>query len=111
MEFARKRHLALALLPFLLLVACSEPPSNLVFVPGYDFSVSVEIALQTEAVAGEAIKVSAKRTSGPWKRVRQAEVPTGAMWLARQPLEVEPEVAENVWWETDPPRAARFGTL
>lgn len=130
MEFALKKRLALVLLP-LLLLACSEQsgnqeeagdrteksddgglsPSGFVFVPGDDFSVSLEIVVQTEAVASEWFAVSAKRRSGPWKRVRRTEVPEGTMWFARQPQEFEPEVAENVWWETEPPLAARFGTL
>src|SRR5262245_46900724 len=109
MKVAVKRYLALALLPFLLL-ACSKS-SDLVFVPGDDFSASLEIALQTEAVAGEWFNISAKRRSGPWKRVPLTAVPRGAIWFANQPQEIEPEVAENVSWVTDPEGAARFGTL
>jgi hypothetical protein len=115
-----KRLLALGLLP-LLLLACSEPengdeggwvaPWDLVYVAAEDFSVSLEISVQTEAVAGEWITISAKRRSGPWKQVRRFAVPRREFWYARQPQEIEPEVAENVWWETDPPRAARTGTL
>lgn len=122
MTCALKRHLAVTLLP-LLLLACSEQPGDgeeagdgtaptgFVFVPGDDFSVSLEIAVQAEAAAGEWITVSAKRRSGPWKRVKHTETPKGGIWFTSRPRELEPEVAENVWWETEPSFSARFGTL
>src|SRR5262245_35183704 len=110
MDFASKGYLAVALFPFLLM-ACSEPPGEEVFVPSDEFSVSLEIVVETEAIAGEAFIVSAKRRSGPWKRVRRTEVHMGVMAFPSKPPELEPEVAENVFWETEPARLARFGTL
>jgi hypothetical protein len=117
-----KRHLIASMLS-LLLSACSEEAGDgqetggadalpeYVFAAGEGFSVSLEIVAPTEAIAGEPITVSAKRRTGPWKRVRSAEVPMGVMSFANKPVELEPEVAENVWWETEPPSSARFGTL
>jgi len=110
MDFALKE--CLVVTPFLFLpMACSEPPGEEVLVPGDQFSVSLEIAVQTEAIAGEAFLVSAKRRSGPWKRVKRSEVRTGVMAFPTKPPELEPQVAENVFWETEPTRSARFGTL
>lgn len=112
MNFALKGHLVVALFPFLLM-ACSEPPGEEVFVPADDFSVSLEIVVQAEAIAGKPFLVSAKRRSGPWKRVRRTEIPRGTMPFAftTKPPELEPEVAENVHWYTDPPVSGLLGSL
>jgi len=45
MDFASKGYLAVALFPFLLM-ACSEPPGEEVFVPSDEFSVSLEIVVE-----------------------------------------------------------------
>jgi hypothetical protein len=79
-----------------------------VFVPAENFSASVEIAVPTEAVAGEWIPLQAKRKSGPWKRV-WVVLPPDEPWLSEQPPELESEVSKGVFWETDPPLSARCG--
>jgi hypothetical protein len=132
-RFARCRHFHttfIRALVVIMLSACSQEPAGqesgdskivpreepdagdlpleYVFIPDDSFTTSVEIVVPTDALAGEWIPVSAKRRSGPWKRVMRKEVPPGEAWLASQPREFEPEVAQNVTWVTEPPLAAIF---
>src|SRR5258707_13007314 len=86
-------------------------PSEYVFIPDDNFTTSVEIVVPTDALVGEWIPVSAKRWSGPWKRVTLKDVPPDRPWLTSQPGEFEPEVARNVTWLTEPPLAATFDAL
>lgn len=92
----------------LLLVACSEPPPEFCFVPAEDYKISVEIAVPQEAVIGEWIALRAQRRSGPWKRVKYAEIIPGATWFTRPPPAYESEVADNLTWLTEPPGVAHF---
>src|SRR5258708_37396345 len=87
-------------LAFIMLSACSQEsvPPEYVFIPDDNFSTSVEIVVPTDALAGEWIPVSAKRWSGPWKRVIRKEVPPDKLWFKSQPPGFQPEVAENLAW-------------
>lgn len=115
-----KRLLALGLLP-LLLLACSESengdeggwvaPWDLVYVAAEDFSVSLEISVQTEAVAGEWLTISAKRRFGPWKQVRRFAVPRREFWYANNPKRSSRKWPRTYGGKRTPPRAARTGTL
>jgi len=53
------------------------------------------------------VALSAQRRSGPWQRVRRGAAPPGFVPFERPPPEYEPEVADNLFWMTDPP-GARF---
>jgi hypothetical protein len=92
----------------LLLAACSEPPPEFCFVPAEDYKISVEIAVPREAVVGEWIPLRAQRRSGPWKRVKSAEILPDASWFRKPPPAYESEVADNLTWHTEPPGVARF---
>jgi len=86
------------------LCACAEEP-ELVYVPAENYVISVEIAVPGEARAGEWVALSAQRRSGPWKRVKRAEVPSGFVPFSRPPPQFESEVADNLHWMTDAPGA------
>ena len=88
------------------LQACSQEP-EFVYVPADNYVISVEIALPAEARAGEWLPLSAQRRSGPWKRVRRAQVPAGLVPFGKPPPEFESEVADNLHWMTEP-SGARF---
>ena len=92
----------------LLLVACSEPQPEFVFVPAENYKISVEIAVPQEAVVGEWIPLRAQRWSGPWKRVKYADVIPDTTWFTKPPPAREGEVADNLTWLTEPPGVARF---
>jgi len=86
--------------------ACSQEP-EFVYVPAQDYVTSVEISAPAEARAGDWVVLSAQRRSGPWQRVRRGAAPPGFVPFERPPPEYEPEVADNLFWMTDPP-GARF---
>ena len=96
-----------------MLVACSQDsgipaPEDFVFVPAKDYTISVEIVVPHEAVVGEWIPLRATRRSGPWQRLRYAEVAPDTKWFVVPPPEYESEVADNLRWLTEPLGAARF---
>lgn len=76
-------------------------------MPADDYVISVQISLPAEARAGEWTRLSAQRRSGPWKRIRRDEAPAGFVPFVKPPPELESEVADNLFWMTDPP-GARF---
>ena len=96
---------------FVLLIlglqACGQPEPEYVYVPADDYVISVQISLPAEARAGEWTRLSAQRRSGPWKRIRRDEAPAGFVPFVKPPPELESEVADNLFWMTDPP-GARF---
>ncbi|MET0535424.1 MAG: hypothetical protein ABW171_14500 [Steroidobacter sp.] len=51
-----------------------------------------------------------RRTTGQWKRVSRAELKQGQCWVYRPPVEVEPEVAQDIQWQVDPEGAVEFRT-
>jgi hypothetical protein len=92
----------------LWLVACSEPPPEFCFVPAENYKISVQIEVPQEAVVGEWVPLRARRWSGPWKRVKCAEVLPDTTWFAKPPPASEEEVADNLTWLTEPAGVARF---
>lgn len=51
-----------------------------------------------------------RRTSGKWKKVSRDELTPGQCWVYRPPVEIEPEVAQNIQWEVVPEGAVEFNT-
>ena len=94
------------LLALVALPACSPEP-EFVYVPADNYVISVEIAVPGEARVGEWIPLSAQRRSGPWKRVRRGQAPGGFVPFEAPPAPFESEVADNLFWMTEPP-GARF---
>ncbi len=91
-----------------ILWGCSKNAQpEFVYVPAEDYVISVEISLPGEGRAGEWLELSAQRRSGPWKRVRREEASAGFAPFEKPPAEFENEVADNLFWMTDPP-GARF---
>ena len=101
------RALVVPIAAWLALQACTEEQPEYVYVPADNYVISVEIALPAEARAGEWTALSAQRRSGPWKRVRRTEAPAGFVPFGKPPPEFESEVADNLFWMTEPP-GARF---
>lgn len=96
----------LCALAFLALQACAQEEPVHVYVPADDYVISVQIALPAEARAGEWTRLSAQRRSGPWKRIRREAAPAGFVPFVKPPPEFESEVADNLFWMTEPPRSA-----
>jgi hypothetical protein len=91
------------------LQACApDPQPEFVYVPADGYVTSVEISLPGEARAGEWVKLSAQRRSGPWRRVKREEAPPGFVPFGAPPAEFEPEVAANLFWMTEPASGVRF---
>ena len=106
------RRTAQILVLSLSLLACSGDESSRrpehVYVPADDYTVVVTIDVPRQARVGEWIPLKASRKSGPWKKVKFAEVAPDVRWFVRPPPEFEDEVADNLTWLTDPPQAARY---
>jgi hypothetical protein len=97
----------LCALTVVALQACAQEEPAHVYVPADDYVISVQIALPAEARAGEWTRLSAQRRSGPWKRIPREEAPAGFVPFVKPPPEFESEVADNLFWMTEPP-GARF---
>jgi hypothetical protein len=60
---------------------------------------------------GEKVVLHVERkTTGKWQRVSRSELAPGQCWVYRPPVEVEPEVAQDVQWVVEPERAVEFHT-
>jgi hypothetical protein len=87
------------------------PPPEWVYIPSPDLRVEVTIDLPLRVKIGQTLRIRAKReTFGSWLRVRHATLPPDARWFTSPWPAVEPEVAANLAWKTDPPLAMRFDT-
>ena len=113
MSITRPIPLASISVLLIALLACSADEQSSarpehVYVPADDYKVVVTIAVPEKAKAGEWIPLRATRKSGPWKKVKAADVAPDVRWFVRPPPEFEDEVADNLTWLTDPPQTARF---
>ena len=91
-----------------LSLMCCERAPDYVFVPAENYKLSVQVVVPTTAFVNEWIPLKASRSSGPWTRVRRADLPPESRWFAEPPPSFEPEVADNLDWLTDPPGAGRY---
>ncbi len=102
---ATKNHRVLPI--FLALVAgCTTLPDR-VFVPGPGFTHVVDVrtaqGLTAEVKAGEWLMLHARRRTGPWTEVDRKSLGPNGCRTAPAPPPVEPEVATDVTWRSDPP--------
>jgi hypothetical protein len=103
-------HRALAIF-LTFVVGCTRPPDR-VFVPGSPFTHVVEVrtaqGLTAEVKTGEWLTLHASRRTGPWTEVDRKSLGPNGCWSGSAPPSVEPEVATDVSWRTDPLNAGEF---
>jgi hypothetical protein len=101
------------LIPALLaVVAGCEQRGPFVYVLESPQSVVLTATASTSKVQqGETVVLHVeRRTTGKWQRVSRGELKPGQCWVYRPPVEVEPEVAQDLQWHVEPERAVDFHT-
>lgn len=104
------------LVPFALLcaplLAGCEQQAPMVYVLDSPQSITLlpSVSATKAELGGTVVLRVERRTSGNWRRVPRDEVKPGQCWLYRPPPEVEPEVADNVYWEVVPEEAIQLNT-
>jgi hypothetical protein len=95
-----------------VVVACDHSPPESVWVAGPEFEASVRVSLAGASEGpfsvGEWIELLADRRTGPWVRVRYADLEPGSDWLRQPPPAEEPNVQANVTWVVAPSGKAEF---
>jgi hypothetical protein len=68
-------------------------------------------ASESKVRPGESVVLRVeRRTVGQWKQIPRDRLRPGQCWQYRPPPELEPEVADNVEWQTEPKNAVSFNT-
>jgi len=102
------RSLVFALL-VLLLGACDPGTPEYVYVRTSSVTVTVSAQAQSHVRVGEWLRLRASRTAtGPWQKLRFADLPKDAPWIGYIPPEREPEVAANLRWYAEPMDGVEF---
>ena len=97
---------------FLILVsACRKEPET-VFVPGKAFKHVVEVktaqGMTANVRVGEWLTLYGQRSTGPWIAVERKRLGADGCWVAPPPPEEEPQVADNLKWNSEPTSNAEF---
>lgn len=107
------RSVSMLLIPAVLaVVAGCEQRGPFVYVLESPQSVVLTATASASKLRqGEKVVLHVERkTTGKWQRVSRSELTAGQCWLYRPPVEVEPEVAQDVQWVVEPERAVEFHT-
>jgi len=95
----------------ILVSACRTEPER-VFVPGKPFKHVVEVrtaqGITANVRVGEWLTLHGRRSTGPWIAVERKSLGVDGCWVAPPPPEEEPQVADNLKWNSEPTSNAEF---
>jgi hypothetical protein len=99
---------AIALLA-LSLAACDSGAPEYVYVRTSSVVVTVTVQSDSTTRVGDWLRLRASRAArGEWRKLRFADLPKDAAWLAYIPPEDEPGVAANLRWFAEPAAGVEF---
>lgn len=106
------RSVTIFVVPAILALAagCGEQRGPSVYVLEGAQSVELKAAATPMKVppGGQVVLHVERRTTGQWKKIGRGELTPGQCWVYRPPVEVEPEVAQDVQWAVEPENAVEF---
>lgn len=93
-----------------LVAGCGEQRGPTVYVLEGQQSVELKASATPMKVApgGQVVLHVERRSTGQWKKIGRNELAPGQCWVYRPPVEVEPEVAQDVQWAVEPENALEF---
>lgn len=102
---------ALVLSSLIALSGCPSEPRE-VYIPRTEPTVELVVrASAVEVFVGEPVVLYAERWyHGTWELVERSSLSSEQCWMGRPPESHEPEVADNIHWQSSPTEGARFNT-
>ena len=93
----------------LLLAACDPGTPEYVYVRTSSVMVTVTVQSDSRSRVGDWLRLRAARAvKGEWRKLRFADLPKDAAWLAYIPPEHEPGVAASLRWFVEPADGVEF---
>lgn len=111
-EAITMRSVSLLLIPAVLvaMTGCGDQRGPTVYVLEGPQTVELKTsATPAKVQQGETVVLHVEqRITGKWKQVSRDELAPGQCWVYRPPVDVEPEVAQDVQWEVIPEKSVDF---